>query len=130
MYLYELLDVMFFVKCFKSPNPSFPFWDHVCFSTASTRSASGAKLNHKSRSSTLSRHTYFCRLVRIWNTLPPIDLSLSLSTIKLQLKKIFWPYFLPILTLPYLALSMFFALVAGAANYQSKFVLPTLSLSF
>ena len=86
MYLYELLDVIFFVKCFKSPDPSFPIWDHVSFSTASTRSASAAKLNHKSRSSTLSRHTYFCRLVRIWNTLPPIDLSLSLSTIKLQLK--------------------------------------------
>ena len=94
MYLYELLDVIFFVKCFKSPDPSFPIWGHVSFSTASTRSASAAKLNHKSRSSTLSRHTYFCRLVHIWNTLPPIDLSLSLSTIKLQLKNIFWSHFL------------------------------------
>ena len=55
MYVYELLDVIFFVKCFKSPDPSFPIWDHVSFSTASTRSASAAKLNHKSRSSTLSR---------------------------------------------------------------------------
>ena len=68
MYLYELLDVMFFVKYFKSPDPSFPIWDYVSFSTASTRSASAAKLNHKSRSSTISRHAYFCRLVRIWNT--------------------------------------------------------------
>ena len=65
MYLYELLDVILFVKCFKSPDPSFPIWDHVSISTASTRSASAAKLNHKSRASTLSRHTYFCRLVRI-----------------------------------------------------------------
>ena len=130
MYLYELLDVMFFVKCFKSPDPSFPIWDHVSFSTASTRSASAAKLNHKSRSSTLARHTYFCRLVRIWNTLPPIDLSLSLSTIKLQLKSFSGLTFFPILTLPYLALSMFFALVAGAANYQSKSVLPTYHLVF
>ena len=130
IYLYELLDVIFFVKCFKSPDPSFPIRDHVSFSTASTRSASAAKLNHKSRSSTLSRAYLLLQIG------PHLEHSLLLTSLfpSLQLNYSYNRFssltFFPILTLPYLALSMFFALVAGAANYQSKFVLPTLSLSF
>ena len=87
MYLYELSDVLFFVRSLKFPDPSFPIKDYISFSKAPTRSASSSKLSIKSSSTSLSRHTYFCRLVRIWNALPSIDLSLSYSTIKFQLKR-------------------------------------------
>ena len=94
MYFLELLDILFFIKCLKSPDPSFPILNFVSFSAASTRSASYTKLIHQHRQSTLSQHSYFSRLIRTWNILPPIDLSLPLSTTKLQLKKFFWSYFL------------------------------------
>ena len=47
---------------------------------------------HKYSSISLSRHSYFYRLVRIWNALPPLDLSLSFSfsSLKLQIKQHFW----------------------------------------
>ena len=38
MYLYELFDILFFVKSFKYPDPSFQISNFVSFSSASTRS--------------------------------------------------------------------------------------------
>ena len=49
-----------------------------------------AQLIHKHSRTSLAHHSYFHRLVRIWNSLPPIDLSLSFLTIKTQLIKILW----------------------------------------
>ena len=73
MFLYELFDVLFFVKCLKFPDPSFVVKKFISFSTSSTRSGSAAKLVHKFSSTSSSHHSYFCRIVRIWNSLPPID---------------------------------------------------------
>ena len=39
-------------------------------------------------------HCYFNRIVRLWNALPPLDLSLSFSTLKLHLKQLFWKHFI------------------------------------
>ena len=94
MFLYELFDVLFFVKCLKFPDPSFDVKDFISFSTSSTRSGSAAKLTHKFSSTSISHHSYFCRLIRIWNSLPPIDLSLSFLSIKQQIKQYFWNIFL------------------------------------
>ena len=45
-------------------------------------------------------HFYFCRLVRIWNSLPPIDLTLSFSaTYQTRNKATFLDYFYHALTL-------------------------------
>ena len=93
MYLYELLDVLFYVKCLKFPDPSFAVEKFIPFSSP-TRSGSAAKLAHKHSSNSSSHHFYFCRLVRIWNSLPPIDLTLSFSTTKQVIKRHFWTIFI------------------------------------
>ena len=94
MYFLELLDILFFIKCLKFPEPSFPILDYVSFFNANTRSSSFSKLKHLSCSSRISQHSYFSRITRLWNTLPPIDLSHSFTSIKIQLKKFFWLHFL------------------------------------
>ena len=43
MYVFELSDIMFFIKCLKFPDPSFPVLDYVSFSSANTRSSSFSK---------------------------------------------------------------------------------------
>ena len=90
MYLFELYDILFLVRCFKFPDPSFPLMDHIHFIDSSTRCSSFFKLAHKRSKSFLSHQSYFFRIVHTWNTLPPIDLNSSYSTIKLQLKQLFW----------------------------------------
>ena len=39
-------------------------------------------------------HFYFSRIVRLWNHLPPMDLSLSYLVIKQKLRQTFWNHFL------------------------------------
>ena len=46
MFLYELFDVLFFIKCLKFPDPSFVVEKYVTFSSFPTRSGSTAKLVH------------------------------------------------------------------------------------
>ena len=41
----------------------------------------------------MSSNFYFNRLPRLWNSLPPIDLTLSSSTIKSKIIKYFWHHF-------------------------------------
>ena len=83
-----------FVKSLKSPDPSFPVLDYVSFSNNSTRSSTFTKLTPCHLSSSSSQHSYFNRLVRLWNFLPPIDISLSYPVLKAHLKRIFWTHFL------------------------------------
>ena len=94
MMFFELLDLLFLIKCLKSPSVlNFNIYDYVSFSHTATRSATHKKLQYRFHSYNSSRHYYFSRIVRLWNILPPIDLSLSLPTIKTQLYKIFWHKF-------------------------------------
>ena len=46
MYIYEINDIMFFVKSYKRPLPHFDIRNFITFSTQSTRSASFLKLFH------------------------------------------------------------------------------------
>ena len=94
MYIFELFDILLFVKSLKSPDPSFPVLDYVSFSNNSTRSSTFTKLTPRHLSSSSSQHSYFNRLVRLWNFLPPIDISLSYPVLKAHLKSIFWTHFL------------------------------------
>ena len=91
----ELQDVIFAVRCLQKPVDNFNITEFISFSTSNARLSSNHKLVHKGhhRSNT-TRHFYFKRLVRLWNTLPFIDLSHSMSTIKNQLYKHFWDSFL------------------------------------
>ena len=127
MFLYELFDV--FVKCLKFPDPSFVVKEFISFSTSSTRSGSAAKLVHKFSSTSSSLHSYFCRIVRIWNSLPPIVLTLSFLSIKQQIKQYFGSIFYHSLTLLCPVPSMLFVLVLNVAIYLLALNFP-LSFSF
>ena len=94
MYTYELTDILFQAKQLQSPDPSFPIFKHISFVTSSTRSSSSSKLKWLSPQSNLTHHSYRCRIVRLWNILPTIDLSSSFQSIKLFLRKVFWSHFL------------------------------------
>ena len=94
MYVYELNDIMFFIKSCKSPSSHFNIYDHLKFTNSSTRSSEHSKLLHTNSTSNISRHFYFCRLPRLWNALPHIDLNSSLPTIKYKLYTYFWQYFI------------------------------------
>lgn len=92
MMLYELYDIMFFISNVKKPSESFNILSHVSFSTANTRSGSH-KLIHTRPISNSQRHFYFSRLVRLWNSLPIVDLSLSVETIRSKVTTFLWSIF-------------------------------------
>ena len=94
MYYYELIDLMFFINSLKNPAVSFDISSYITFSDSSTRSSTAFKLKHAKSTSNAHRHFYFNRLPRLWNSLPPIDLNLSSSTIKSHITKFFWSYFI------------------------------------
>ena len=94
MYTYELLDIIFLVRNLKFPDPSFPVKDYIQFSSSSTRVSSYSKLIHLSSRTNKSHHSFFKRVTRLWNALPPIDLTQSVNTIKQQLKEFLWSHFI------------------------------------
>ena len=93
MYVFELFDILLLIKALKFPDPSFPVLEYVAFSHASTRSSSFSKLTSRRASTSLHQHAYFFRITRLWNFLPPFDLSLSYLTLKGQLKEFFHNHF-------------------------------------
>ena len=94
MMIYEISDIIFFVKCIKNKISHFMISDFVCFSSSHTRQATFFKLRHSKATSNASRYSYFNRLPRLWNSLPCIDLDLSVATIKYNLKHFFWQHFI------------------------------------
>ena len=72
MYAFELADIMFAIKALKSPSDSFDITNYVSFSYGSTKSSKNGKLRHIRSLDSKSKHFYFNRLPRLWNTLPPL----------------------------------------------------------
>ena len=70
MLLYKYYDIIFFFKCLKSPSSSFNINNCVSFASSSTRSSANSKLLHTKSTTNSSRHFYFNRLPRLWNSLP------------------------------------------------------------
>ena len=97
MYIYDLADIMFFIKSVKFPSEKFNILDDVEFTSGSTRSA-GLKLKRKSASTNNVMNSYFKFIVYpdcgILNSIPIIDLSYPLTTIKFKLKNYFWNHFI------------------------------------
>ena len=93
MMLYELNDILFFVKSLKEPNTSFNINNYFTFSSNCRRSAPHHKLFHKLARTNVTKNSYFYRLPRLWNALPPIDLNLSFTSIRHNLKQFFWNHF-------------------------------------
>ena len=82
----ELYDIMFFIRCLKFPSDSFTIQRYVHFSEVNTFRIAYSKSNRQ-------RHFYFNRLPRLWNSLPPINLELSIPTIKNHLLQVFRNHF-------------------------------------
>ena len=93
MYIYGINNIIFFVKSYKKPLPHFDIRDFITFSTQSTRSASFLKLVHLRSQISDVYHFYFARLVRLWNSLPAIDITLPDHTIKRKITDYLWVNF-------------------------------------
>ena len=94
MYWFELQDLLFVIKCLKKPTENFDIKKFLSFSTSITRSGTQHKLvfNHV-RTNTV-RHFFFHRVVKLWNSIPLVDLSLSFETLKTTLYNHFWSHFI------------------------------------
>ena len=93
MYIFELKDLNFFIKSYKSASSHFNINDYINFRTSITRSSTSHKMIHQCSSSTLSHQLHFCRLPRLWNSLSPIDLTLPTTKIVVFLKTFLWSHF-------------------------------------
>ena len=93
-YILDLNDVMFFIKSLHNHHDGFNINDHIKFATGNTRLASSNKLHQTRSTNNTSKHFYFNRLPRIWNTLPIIDLNDHPIRIKSKLSEYLWKHFL------------------------------------
>ena len=84
---FEISDIMFLVKSMKHPSDHFDIYKFIQFSSHSTRSSSSLKLRHCLSKNNTQSNFYF-------NSIPSIDISLSLPAIKSNLRAHFWDSFL------------------------------------
>ena len=89
MYIYELNDLMFLIKSLNMPTENFDIKDFISFNASNTRSGSHLKLCHPRALSTNHHYFYFNRIVRLWNHMPVIDISLPSHVIKRNLTNIY-----------------------------------------
>ena len=79
MYIFELNEIFFILKSLKDLSPSFNITDYISFADGNTRSSMGSKMIHVRNNNNTSRDFFFNRIPRLWNALPPMDLSLSIT---------------------------------------------------
>ncbi len=93
MYILEMNDIMLCVKSLTSPTRDFNILEFVHFSKGGTRSSTAKRMSHNQSTNNSARHFFFNRLPRLWNSLPPLDLELSLPTIKQHLHNFLYSHF-------------------------------------
>ena len=76
------------------PSNHFNIYNFIEFSHHNTRASSYYKLKHPLHKNSSTRKFYFNRIPRLWISLPPIDIRLSISTIKKKLRKLFGDKFI------------------------------------
>ena len=91
---YEIADILFFIKSLKKPSHHFNIEDYIQFNISNTRSSSYLKLRHSISQNNLQGHFFFNRLPRLWNSLPLLDISLSIPSIRTKLREHFWNHFI------------------------------------
>ena len=94
MYWLELQDVLFLIKCLKDENDTMNIYNYITFTSSLTRSHNSNKLPHNYCRTSTSQQFYFNRVVLLQNTLPSIDLTLSIPSIKCQLSSHMWNHFI------------------------------------
>ena len=90
---YEIVDILFLIKSLKSPSRHFNIADFISFNISNTRSSSYLKLCHSVSKTNIQGHFYFHRIPRLWNSLPLLDTSLSIPSIRARLRQHFWNHF-------------------------------------
>ena len=123
MYTFKLTDIIFAIKSLKAPS-SIDISKYLSFTTGSTRSAAQGELKHVTVHNK-ARHLYFNRL---WNALPPIDLSLLVSQNRTIIYKFCGHTSCQILDLTTLVVSILFALAVNAMAFLILSDLQTNSL--
>ena len=87
---YEIADIMFLIKSLKRPSSHFNIADFISFNISNTRSSSYLKLRHSVSKTNIHGHFYFHRIPRLGNSLPLLDTSLSIPSIRARLRQHFW----------------------------------------
>ena len=93
MYWLEIQDVMLLVKSLIEPADNTTILNYVTFASVNTQSSSSGKLVDSYTRYSPSRHFYYNRIVRQWNSLPTIDLNQSIYSIKRQIISCLWLHF-------------------------------------
>ena len=93
MYILDFYDILFFIKSLQQSSSYFNINHYITFSHASTRSSTTNKLHHVHTHNNCFCNFYFNRLLRLWNSLPSIDLTKSLSSIKTTIYNYLWNHF-------------------------------------
>ena len=93
---FEYLDITFLIKCLKDPSDQFNMSLFIKSLSYITRASSGGKLRCTLPRSSINaiNFFYFNRVVKLWNSLPIINCSLSTSTIKSQIETFLWSHFI------------------------------------
>ena len=92
--LFELNDIIFFVKSLNCITSTFNILNYVSFCEHGNRSSTHHKLKQSLSWTNKTRHFYFNGLPRLWNSLPTIDLNQPLPTIISELKQFFRNHFI------------------------------------
>ena len=88
MYMYELNDLMFLIKTLKFPLAHLDISKYIQFANHSSYKSNlhtQLELCHHRATSSSYHYLYFNRIICLWNSMPVIDLTLSLDIIKTQL---------------------------------------------
>ena len=91
---FEISDIIFLVKSMKNPSAFFDIFSFIKPCNLSTRSSSSFKLRHSLSKNNSISNSYFNRIPRLWNSLPPLDITLSLPAIKSTIRDLFWNHFI------------------------------------
>ena len=92
MYWLELPNILYLIRCFRDPSDNFSILNFVSIVHLNTRSTARNQLRINFSKPSHSKHFHFNRIVRLWNSLSSLKLSLSFNTLKLHIKQLFWKH--------------------------------------
>ena len=92
MYWFEIQDILYLIKRLQCPD-DLSIYNHVHFASSNTRFGTKSKLRYNHTRTSICRHFFFNRIVKLWNSLPHINLDLPFNAIKHLIIKFMWDQF-------------------------------------
>ena len=89
MYSFELYDIIFVIKYLNNPTSYFDIHNFIEFHSSTSRLSQAIKLIHHRPSNLVTPHFFFNGVLRLWNVIPVIHVTLPTSTLHSRLKTIF-----------------------------------------